>query len=102
MKYNAGPWRVTHKRGAWGARSPHPKSTHCIRRTVSKKLNYSISSGASAVAIRFEGGAYLIDCGEGTQTQIMALKTVKPANITKIFITHLHGDHMFGLPGRLS
>ena len=55
--------------------------------------------GASAVALRYEGGVYLIDCGEGTQTQIMAIKFVKPINIAKIFITHLHGDHMFGLPG---
>ena len=53
-------------------------------------------------ALTFEhGGLWLLDCGEATQHQLMRAG-LKPSHCERILITHLHGDHCYGLPGLLS
>lgn len=51
-----------------------------------------------AIAIKFNNEIILFDCGEGTQRQFMQSK-YSFMRVSKIFITHFHGDHFLGLPG---
>ena len=51
-----------------------------------------------AIAVRVGPEVILLDCGEGTQRQLMR-STVSFMKISRIFVTHFHGDHFLGLPG---
>ncbi|MGQ8365544.1 ribonuclease Z [Glaciecola sp. 1036] len=56
---------------------------------------------ATAVCITNRKPWYLVDCGEGTQHRLLHLP-LSLANLRAIFITHVHGDHTYGLPGLLA
>ncbi|MTJ52896.1 ribonuclease Z [Anabaena sp. UHCC 0253] len=61
------------------------------------------SRNVSSVAVRLPQRAelWLFDCGEGTQHQILR-SDLKISQLSRIFITHMHGDHIFGLMGLLA
>ncbi|MGJ3251117.1 MAG: ribonuclease Z [Elainellaceae cyanobacterium] len=61
------------------------------------------SRNVSSIALRLPQRAevWLFDCGEGTQHQILR-SDLRVSQITRIFVTHMHGDHIYGLMGLLA
>ena len=55
----------------------------------------------SSQLITVDNHSYIVDCGEGTQFQMVKYRA-RRNRIKAIFISHLHGDHIYGLPGVLS
>jgi len=51
--------------------------------------------------VTMDGDLFLVDCGEGTQIQMIKYK-IRRSKISHIFISHLHGDHYFGLIGLIN
>lgn len=58
----------------------------------------TVERNHSANLLIYKNEGILVDCGEGTQRQFRYAK-LKPTKITRLFITHWHGDHILGLPG---
>ena len=63
----------------------------------------TLTRNVSSLALKLSQKAevWLFDCGEGTQHQLIK-SAIKSSQIKKIFITHMHGDHIYGLPGLLA
>ena len=59
---------------------------------------HSYNRNHPAIILKAFGETFLFDCGEATQRQLIFAK-VSPMKISKIFLSHYHGDHILGLPG---
>jgi ribonuclease Z len=60
----------------------------------------SAERNPTSILLTYEKENILVDCGEGTQRQIRKAK-LNPCKVTRLLITHWHGDHVLGIPGLL-
>ena len=60
-----------------------------------------VNTNSTAQVLEIKNHTFLIDCGEGTQVELRRNK-VKFSRVKHVFISHLHGDHCFGLAGLIS
>ncbi len=67
----------------------------------SNSATFAYKRHHTAQVLKHQNHSYLIDCGEGTQLRLKRFK-VKTSKLQCIFISHLHGDHYFGLIGLLN
>lgn len=61
---------------------------------------HSYERNHPSIVLKAFGEVFMFDCGEGTQRQLIYAR-VSPMKISRIFLTHYHGDHVLGLPGLL-
>lgn len=60
----------------------------------------TVERGSPCIALRIGGELIFLDCGEGTQRQL-AFANLRYGRLSKVLVTHLHGDHVLGLGGLL-
>lgn len=94
-------------RSVQGDRTRENKAEDNRRLDTVELTFFGTSSGAptstrnqQGLGVRLGGETWLFDCGEATQHRMMET-LVMPSQVRRIFISHLHGDHIFGLPGLL-
>ena len=97
--YTTTPISFSHRRNPADQNASHRKHMELIFLGTGSMVPTN-ARGTSSLLLRLSGELWMFDCGEGTQIQMQ--KTALTLNdITKIFVTHCHGDHIFGLPGIL-